>query len=57
MAHLLNIDALAAVAPDSPKGANLWAKYLTRWTLWNHIRTAAALGVAALLTIAIANSD
>lgn len=45
-------DALAAVAPDSAEGAKLWTNYLTRWTLWNHIRTAAALGAAALLTIA-----
>ncbi len=45
-------DALAAVNPNSAEGATLWAKYLTTWTLWNHIRTAAALGAAALLTIA-----
>ncbi len=45
-------NALAAVAPASPEGAKLWAKFLTRWTLWNHLRTAAALGAAALLTIA-----
>ncbi len=31
-------DALAAVTPDSPAGATLWAKYLTTWTLWNHVR-------------------
>jgi uncharacterized membrane protein len=46
-------DALATVAPDSPAGATLWAKYLTNWTLWNHVRTAAALGAAALLTTAL----
>lgn len=45
-------DALSAIAPDSAKGANLWATYLTYWTLWNHMRTAAAFGAAALLTIA-----
>jgi uncharacterized membrane protein len=43
-------DALAIVNPDSTEGATLWAKYLTDWTLWNHIRTAASLAAAALLT-------
>ena len=46
-------DALAIVKPESTDGANLWASYLTNWTLWNHIRTAAALAAAALLTIAL----
>jgi uncharacterized membrane protein len=45
-------DALAAVKPDSAEGAALWAKYLTHWTLWNHVRMAAALGAAAMLTLA-----
>jgi uncharacterized membrane protein len=45
-------DALAAVNPDSSEGANLWAKYLTSWTLWNHTRTVAALVAATLLSIA-----
>ncbi len=44
-------DALAIVKPDSAEGANLWAKYLTNWTIWNHVRTVAALAAAALLTI------
>jgi uncharacterized membrane protein len=46
-------DALAKVNPDSTDGANLWASYLTNWTVWNHIRTAAALTAAASLTIAL----
>jgi uncharacterized membrane protein len=48
-------DALAIVKPDSPEGATLWAKYLTDWTFWNHVRTIASLVAAALLTLAIAN--
>lgn len=43
-------DALAIVKPDSTEGANLWARYLTNWTFWNHVRTIAALAAAALLT-------
>jgi uncharacterized membrane protein len=45
-------DALAVAKPDSIDGANLWAKYLTDWTFWNHVRTVAALVAAALFTIA-----
>lgn len=46
-------DALATVKPDSVEGANLWARYLTSWTIWNHVRTIAALAAATLLTIAL----
>jgi uncharacterized membrane protein len=46
-------DALATVKPESTDGANLWASYLTDWTLWNHVRTVAALAAAALFTIAL----
>ncbi len=46
-------DALAIAKPDSTEGANLWARYLTNWTLWNHVRTIAAFGAAILLTIAL----
>ncbi|BAS55837.1 anthrone oxygenase family protein [Leptolyngbya boryana] len=41
-------DALAVVKPESTEGANLWARYLTNWTFWNHIRTIAALIASAL---------
>lgn len=46
-------DALAVVKPDSTEGVNLWDKYLTDWTNWNHVRTIAALAAAALFTIAL----
>lgn len=46
-------DALANVKPDSTEGGRLWASYLTNWTLWNHVRTAAALAATALFTIAL----
>ena len=39
-------DALASVDPSSAAGAALWASYLTAWTAWNHVRTAAALSIA-----------
>ena len=43
-------DALAVVKPASSEGASLWAKYLTAWTFWNHVRTIASLAAAALFT-------
>jgi uncharacterized membrane protein len=46
-------DALAGVDAASAEGATLWASYLTSWTTWNHVRTASALGAAALLTLAL----
>ncbi|NJP09258.1 MAG: DUF1772 domain-containing protein [Leptolyngbyaceae cyanobacterium RU_5_1] len=48
-------DALAIAKPDSADSANLWARYLTNWTLWNHIRTIAALAAATALTIALSD--
>ncbi|MDZ7952289.1 DUF1772 domain-containing protein [Nostoc sp. DedQUE09] len=42
-------DALAITKPDSTEGANLWARYLTNWTFWNHVRTIAALAAALIL--------
>lgn len=46
-------EALATVQPESTAGAKLWAKYLTDWTVWNHIRTAAALAGAITFTLAL----
>ena len=46
-------DALAAVDPKSTDGETYWRRYLSEWTLWNHVRTVAALGAAALLTTAL----
>lgn len=45
--------ALAALAPSSPEAVDLWHTYLSSWTAWNHVRTAAALGAAAAFTIAV----
>ncbi len=46
-------NALAAVDPQSVDGARLWTGYVTSWTAWNHVRTAAALAAAVLLTLAL----
>ena len=36
-------NALAAISPTDPETARHWAGYVSRWTAWNHVRTAAAL--------------
>lgn len=46
-------EALAAVDPVSTDAADLWAGYVTNWTIWNHVRTATALAAAASLTVAL----
>ena len=46
-------DELAAVDQSSAAAATLWAGYLTTWTAWNHVRTAAALAAAAALSLAL----
>ena len=46
-------NALAAADPQSADGARLWAGYVTSWTAWNHVRTAAALAAVVLLTFAL----
>jgi uncharacterized membrane protein len=39
------------VSPDSTEGERLWADYLESWTAWNHVRTVASLGAAALFGV------
>ena len=47
-------DALAAADPSSPEAASLWTRYLTDWTMWNHVRTVASTAACALFIAAIA---
>lgn len=46
-------DALAIMRPTSTEGAQLWSRYLIDWTLWNHVRTAAAFLAAAMFTLSL----
>ncbi len=46
-------DELAAVDPASTQGASVWARYLTDWTWWNSVRTAASLAATAAFVMAI----
>ena len=45
-------DTLAIVTPANATATTFWTKYLTNWTLWNHVRTIAALLSATLFAIA-----
>lgn len=44
---------LAAVKPASAEGTGVWTRYLSAWTAWNHLRTAASLAAAAAFILAL----
>ena len=46
-------DELAAMEPESARAADYWPRYVRGWTAWNHVRGAAGLAAAALLTIGL----
>jgi uncharacterized membrane protein len=45
-------NSLAIVDPSSTQSEHLWAKYLTDWTFWNHVRMVAALTATVLFMVA-----
>jgi len=51
--HIPLNDALAKADPSSAAGARIWSGYRKSWTIWNHVRTAAALAAAAAFVTAI----
>lgn len=46
-------DHLAAVSATDPAAIKFWGKYVDRWTMWNHIRTAAAIFAAVLFGVGL----
>lgn len=46
-------DELAAVNPQNGNALGIWARYLTDWTMWNHVRTGAAVIASASLIKAL----
>lgn len=48
-------NALAVVQPSSAEAATLWTIYLSTWTFWNHVRTAAAFAASAAFIVALGN--
>jgi uncharacterized membrane protein len=51
--HVPRNEALDRVEPSSPDAARHWSRYVGEWTMGNHVRGAASLAAAALLTIAL----
>lgn len=51
--HVPRNEALARVEPHGPGTEGHWSRYLSGWTVWNHVRTAAALAAAATFIIAL----
>lgn len=45
-------DTLASTNPASADSASQWPGYVTSWTAWNHVRTAAALAATASFIVA-----
>lgn len=46
-------DRLAGFSPTEPEAVEFWLLYLDRWTMWNHVRTAAAVGATLLFAIGL----
>src|SRR3546814_14920647 len=49
-------NALAATTPGSPEATALWTRYLSEWTMWNSVRTAASF-LSAILFVAAGRSE
>lgn len=46
-------DELASVNPLNGNAIGIWTRYLSDWTMWNHVRTGAALVASACLIKAL----
>ena len=46
-------DQLAALSTADPGAGDVWDHYLGRWTMWNHVRTAAAMAAALLYSLGL----
>jgi uncharacterized membrane protein len=46
-------DHLAAMPATDAAAAKLWEHYMDRWTMWNHVRTTAAMLAAVLYSLGL----
>ena len=46
-------NALDKVSATSPEGATYWTRYLSEWTTWNHVRTAACVAAMVCFILAV----
>jgi uncharacterized membrane protein len=51
--HVPRNNALARMEPTSIGAEDAWSRYVAEWTAANHVRVAAGLAAAALLTVAL----
>lgn len=49
-------DELAEAEADDPRYEVLWTEYLSKWTVWNHVRTIGAIGSTIFFMIALYKS-
>lgn len=45
--------ALEPLDPATPDGERYWRRYLSVWTLWNHVRTVGSFAAAACFILAL----
>ena len=46
-------NALAKVTPGDLEARQIWTRYVSRWTMWNHVRTTAAAAAMAAFMLAL----
>jgi uncharacterized membrane protein len=46
-------DALDALDPAGPGAADVWLRYLSEWTAWNHVRTVSCVIALVLFLVAL----
>jgi len=51
--HVPRNAALARLLAESAEAERFWVEYVAGWSLWNHVRGAAAFAAATLLTLAL----
>jgi len=49
-------DQLGAVSATDASALEIWEHYLARWTMWNHVRTGAAMVAALLYSLGLMQS-
>ena len=49
-------DQLASLSVNDAGAAEMWDRYVARWTAWNHVRTVAAMVAALLYTLGLIQS-
>ena len=46
-------NSLAAIQPGTQSASEVWSRFLTDWTFWNHVRTLACTAASALFIFAL----